>query len=137
MNEYNLPPKRFTPEALEALTKYPWPGNIRELRNAVERFIIFSDKEITLEEVQRHFRSVSASLSGSQPAQEESAERWQSLLRIESIESFLDQVEREYLLYHLRRHGFNVSRTAEALGMQRPALHNRMRRLGIQRSEYV
>lgn len=137
LQEYNLPPKRFTPEALQTLMQYPWPGNVRELRNAVERFIIFSDKEITAEEVRRYFQSVPATRVASQLAPESLAERWQELLNLESLESFLDEVEREYLLYHLRRHNFNISRTAEALSMQRPALHSRMKRLGIQRSEYV
>ncbi len=140
LEEYGMPPKRFSPQALEALTKYSWPGNVRELRNAVERFILFSDKEITLEEVQQHFRSVPGSSStsdSSEAAYKALAEQWQTLLNAKSVEQFLDQAEREYLLHHLRRHGFNVSRTAEALGMQRPALHSRMKRLGIHRSEYV
>lgn len=126
--EYNMPAKSFTPAALQELTLYEWQGNVRELRNAVERLAIFTDKLITPADVQRYVISPSAPPESSPlPA----------LLETPNIEAFLDQMEKEYLLYHLRKHGFNVSRTAEALGMQRTALHSRMKRLGIHRSDYA
>jgi two-component system, NtrC family, nitrogen regulation response regulator NtrX len=129
--EYKLPPKIFTPAALEVLKRLPWPGNVRELRNAVERLVIFSGNEITAEDVR------SFVVPGS-PSREKSNTEAPSLpLEGKSLEAFLDEMEREYLLYHLRQHGFNVSRTAEALGMQRPNLHARMKRLGIRREDYV
>lgn len=129
ITEYNMPPKSFTPAALRELTLYEWQGNVRELRNAVERLAIFSEKVITPAEVQRYVLSPAASA--------EAPGLLPTLLETPNIESFLDQMEREYLLYHLRKHGFNVSRTAEALGMQRTALHSRMKRLGIHRSDYA
>jgi len=129
--EYKLPPKIFTPAALEVLKRLPWPGNVRELRNAVERLVIFSGNEITAEDVR------SFVVPGS-PSREKSNTEAPSLpLEGKSLEAFLDEMEREYLLYHLRQHGFNISRTAEALGMQRPNLHARMKRLGIRREDYV
>jgi two-component system, NtrC family, nitrogen regulation response regulator NtrX len=129
--EYKLPPKIFTPAALEVFKRLPWPGNVRELRNAVERLVIFSGNEITAEDVR------SFVVPGS-PFREKSTTEAPSLpLEGKSLEAFLDEMEREYLLYHLRQHGFNVSRTAEALGMQRPNLHARMKRLGIRREDYV
>ena len=129
--EYKLPPKIFTPAALEVFKRLPWPGNVRELRNAVERLVIFSGNEITAEDVR------SFVVPGS-PSREKSNTEAPSLpLESKSLEAFLDEMEREYLLYHLRQHGFNVSKTAEALGMQRPNLHARMKRLGIRREDYV
>jgi two-component system nitrogen regulation response regulator NtrX len=129
--EYKLPPKIFTPAALEVLKRLPWPGNVRELRNAVERLVIFSGNEITAEDVR------SFVVPGS-PSREKSNTEAPSLpLEGKSLEAFLDEMEREYLLYYLRQHGFNVSKTAEALGMQRPNLHARMKRLGIRREDYV
>ncbi|MCX8112657.1 MAG: sigma-54 dependent transcriptional regulator [Bacteroidia bacterium] len=127
VSEYNMPPKTFTPAALQELTLHEWQGNVRELRNAVERLAIFADKVITPADVQRYVPSSAATESSSLPA----------FLETPNIETFLDQMEREYLLHHLRKHGFNVSRTAEALGMQRTALHSRMKRLGIHRSDYA
>jgi len=129
--EYKLPPKIFTPAALEVFKRLPWPGNVRELRNAVERLVIFSGNEITAEDVR------SFVVPGS-PSREKSNTEAPSLpLEGKSLEAFLDEMEREYLLYHLLQHGFNVSKTAEALGMQRPNLHARMKRLGIRREDYV
>ena len=129
--EYKLPPKIFTPAALEVLKRLPWPGNVRELRNAVERLVIFSGNEITAEDVR------SFVVPGSPSREKSNTEAPSLLLEGKSLEAFLDEMEREYLLYHLRQHGFNVSKTAEALGMQRPNLHARMKRLGIRREDYV
>jgi DNA-binding NtrC family response regulator len=129
--EYKLPPKIFTPAALEVLKRLPWPGNVRELRNAVERLVIFSGNEITAEDVR------SFVVPGSSSREKSNTEAPSLPLEGKSLEAFLDEMEREYLLYHLRQHGFNVSKTAEALGMQRPNLHARMKRLGIRREDYV
>ncbi len=129
VSDYNMPPKSFTPAALHELTLYDWHGNVRELRNAVERLAIFADKVITPSDVQRYVFAVSA------PS--EAVSSLSTLMDTPNIDSFLEQMEREYLLYHLRKHGFNVSRTAEALGVQRTALHSRMKRLGIHRSDYA
>jgi len=128
--EYKMPPKQLTPDAIEAFRRLPWPGNVRELRNAVERLIIFSERDITAEDV-RNFVV---------PARVQLKEAPASVLTPldnRSLEDFLDEMEREYLLHHLRQHGFNISKTAEALGMQRPNLHARLKRLGIRREDYV
>ncbi len=131
LSEYKLPSKTFTPAALEALKRLPWPGNVRELRNAVERLLIFGGSEITAEDVRRFVVPAS-------PSREKGNTEAPPLpLAGKSLEAFLDEMEREYLLYHLRQHGFNVSKTAEVLGMQRPNLHARMKRLGIRREDYV
>ncbi|MCX7605692.1 MAG: sigma-54 dependent transcriptional regulator, partial [Bacteroidia bacterium] len=117
VQEYHMPPKALSKGALQELSRHDWPGNVRELRNAMERLAIFCDKEITPVDIQRYVLSNGSSSEAPLP------DKWNRFLETESLDSFLDQVEREYLLYHLRRYGFNVSRTAEALGMQRPVLH--------------
>lgn len=126
--EYNLPPKRFSKGAIELLQGLPWPGNVRELRNAVERLIIFSDREITAEEVRSYVipknpPKVDMELS--------------SLMEALAPEPFLEEMERCYLVHHLQKHQFNVTQTAEALGIQRTHLHARMRRLGIRREDFA
>ncbi|MEN2993308.1 MAG: sigma-54 dependent transcriptional regulator [Bacteroidia bacterium] len=128
--EYKMPPKEFTPEALKTLTLYDWPGNARELRNAVERLAIFGEKEITPQHVQKYV------LGAYTPTPNKEAADF-PLMNVVPMESFLEEAERAYLLYHLRKNNFNISRTAEVLGLQRTALHTRMRRLGIQRNDYV
>ena len=130
VQEYNMPPKELTKGALQMLSAYEWPGNVRELRNAIERLAIFCEREITPSDVQRY-------VIGAGPSSEGGEDRMTCLIESCDLDTFLEQVEREYLLYHLRKHGFNVSRTAEALGLQRPVLYNRMKRLGIQRSEHA
>ncbi len=129
--EYKLPPKKFTVAALEALKRLPWPGNVRELRNAVERLVIFSGPEITADDV-RNFVVPARRAHNEEKSAAPIVE-----LEGKSLPEFLDEMEREYLLYHLRQHGFNISKTAEALGMQRPNLHARMKRLGIRREDYA
>ncbi len=129
--EYKLPPKSFTEAALEALKRLPWPGNVRELRNAVERLVIFSGAEITAEDVR------SFVIPSRRQQREEKPSSPTVELEGKGLTEFLDEMEREYLLYHLRQHGFNISKTAEALGMQRPNLHVRMKRLGIRREDYA
>ncbi|MCS7189156.1 MAG: sigma-54 dependent transcriptional regulator [Bacteroidia bacterium] len=131
VQEYKMPPKVLNKSALQELARYDWPGNVRELRNAIERLAIFCDKEIGGAEVRKYVASNSTSEAVT------CLSKWEEMLETESLESILDHVEKEYLLHHLRRHNFNISRTAEALGMQRPVLHNRMKRLGIQRADHV
>ncbi|MDW8236010.1 MAG: sigma-54 dependent transcriptional regulator [Bacteroidia bacterium] len=124
--EYKMPLKQFTPAALLELQRYDWPGNVRELRNAVERLAIFADREITPDHVRLHAYSGAAIQDSPNNL----------LLENESLETYLEHMEREYLLYHLRRNNFNISRTAERLGLLRTALYNRMRKLGINRKEH-
>lgn len=52
--EYNLPPKKIDPEALAALQAKPWTGNIRELRNVIERLLILSEEKITADDVKNY-----------------------------------------------------------------------------------
>ncbi|GIV24313.1 MAG: sigma-54-dependent Fis family transcriptional regulator [Bacteroidia bacterium] len=130
--EYGLPPRTFSKAAIEALCKYDWPGNVRELRNAIERLIIFSDKTIRAEDVERYVIT-----GGVSAAPNDADSVWHRLREEVPPQQFLEKAEREYLLYHLHKHGFNVSKTAEALNMQRTALHALMRRLGISRNEHV
>ncbi len=126
--EYNLPPKQFTKGALDLLQRLPWPGNVRELRNAVERLIIFSEREITAEDVRTYLIPKDA------PKDDMGLG---SLIEVSSPEHFLEEMERRYFLHHLQKHQFNITQTAEALQMQRTHLHARMRRLGIRREDFV
>ncbi len=131
LSEYKLPAKTFTADAWEAMKRLPWPGNVRELRNAVERLVIFSGPQITAEDVRNYVLPARGQREGgmSMPFTPNLSEK--------SLTEFLDEMEREYLLYHLRQHGFNISKTAEVLGMQRPNLHARMKRLGIKREDHA
>ena len=120
------PDKRFAPAALKHLAGQEWRGNVRELHNVVERLIVLTtDDEIQTEDIDRYVfpqalsRDPLAELMGG-------AKDWGD---------FRDAVERLFLQQKLADFGWNVSRTAEAVGMQRSHLYNKMKKYGIEREE--
>jgi two-component system, NtrC family, nitrogen regulation response regulator NtrX len=132
--DYGLRGKRLQPEALAALQAYEWPGNVRELRNVIERMVVLSDGDLGLDDVPPEVRG--------QPESEPPVEAV-SLAPLElgslavpaglSLRAFREAVERAFILQRLEEQGFNVSKTAESLGVERTHLHRKMRLLGIQR----
>lgn len=110
------------PEALEVLRHHEWPGNIRELKNAVERAVILCDGELILRE---HLPPDMALKGGG----DKQAFRLPFGLT-------LDLVEKEYILGSLSRHGNNKARTAESLGVSEKTLYNKLNRYAAEaRSE--
>ena len=101
------------PEAMEVLKNYEWPGNIRELRNAVERAVILCDGELITRE------HLPPDMAGKGP------ERHTFRL---PFGLSLDAVEREYILGSLQRNGNNKARTAEVLGVSEKTLYNKLNR---------
>jgi two-component system, NtrC family, nitrogen regulation response regulator NtrX len=111
-------PKRLTSEAMAALRAYHWPGNVRELRNMMERLTILVPGEV----VDRF----DIDLRG-KPADGRIVFRSDLTLR-EAREEF----EKEYILARLREFSGNVSRAAEALGVERSNLYRKLHAYGIQ-----
>jgi two-component system nitrogen regulation response regulator NtrX len=112
----NFKPKRFAPEVYEILSRYPWPGNIRELRNSVERMaILTSGDTLGVESVPIEIRSA--------PVTSKS-----------SVQEVRHSAEREHLLRALESEDWNVSAAARRLGVERTALHKRIRALGLKRN---
>jgi DNA-binding NtrC family response regulator len=108
--------KRITgmhPEALEVLKNYEWPGNIRELRNAVERAVILCDADL----IQRD--QLPPDMSGKGPERQ--------TFRL-PYGLPLDLVEKEYILGSLQRNGGTKARTAEILGVSEKTLYNKLNR---------
>ena len=103
----------LTPQALEVLQGYAWPGNIRELRNTVERAMILADGEIL---------GVEHLPPDMTPGGQEAAG-----LRLQ-LGLALDQVEKDYILASLQRNGGNKARTAELLGISEKTLYNKLNR---------
>ncbi len=122
--EHRIPRPQFSDDAVAALQACEWPGNVRQLRNIVERTIILapSDKAQIIEadmlpaEVSNNYSSTSGSVSALMGAP----------LR-EAREAF----EREYLQVQIRRFSGNISKTATFVGMERSALHRKLKLLGI------
>ena len=120
-----LAPRRIGEDAIAVLQAHDWPGNVRELRNNIERLMILSggdpDAMITADMLPDEIGSnVPLPVNGG-------AEHLMSLPLREAREIF----EREYLLAQINRFGGNISRTAEFVGMERSALHRKLRALGV------
>jgi two-component system nitrogen regulation response regulator NtrX len=111
----------FAPEAVRALQAYSWPGNIRELRNVVERMLLFAeDDRVTPATVQAamptQITGESAAIAG--PSSGTLAQR-------------VEQVERQMILDEIKRHNQNITNTAKALGLERSHLYKKCQQLGI------
>jgi two-component system nitrogen regulation response regulator NtrX len=130
-NDYGMPVKKISEAALDALKALPWTGNIRELRNMVERLIILSDKTITDADV-RAFANPSspatASVNGDQAAQTD-------FDQFANFQEYKDFAEREYIKFKLEKNNWNVSKTADDIDIQRSHLYSKIEKFGLKRGE--
>ena len=123
-----MEPKALAEEALEKMQKLDWRGNVRELRNVVERLLILSDgDEIVGSDVDRYVRPGGA---GSDPIAE-------LLDQYERFSDFRDAAEKVFIERKLDEFNWNVSKTAEAIGIQRSHLYNKLSKYSIEREEAV
>ncbi len=126
-----LPPKRFDPEAVQHLAAREWPGNIRELRNAIERlFILAPGSVVTADEVDRIVGLGSSEGARGASSADLSGAPW---LRTATFEEFKQVAERTYILAKLQEHDWNVSETARTLEMPRSNLYKKIERYGLAR----
>jgi two-component system nitrogen regulation response regulator NtrX len=121
--EYNRRPKRWTPEALQQLSAYPFPGNVRELKNIVERAVIMQ-----LEDDIRGVDLLPAAEGGTESDSE-------GLFGAPTLTEFQEQAERVYLLRQLQRHGWNVAATARAIQTPRSNLYKKIEAYGLKRED--
>ena len=109
-----VPGKRFGEEAVRRLQTRPWPGNIRELRNAVERALILAPgKVVTAADVDRLLPP--------------------DLGPKQSLENFKSEAEKGFLVQKLREHDWNITETAKALQIPRSNLYKKIERYGLNR----
>jgi len=135
-DENGLGYKPVDEPVLERLKQYDWPGNVRELRNVVERLVIMSDEVIREKDLPPY-------LGGPRPpGQSGRANQSGPVTAIDlgryagkSLREFREEVESEFIRIRLAEFEWNISRTAQALGIERTNLHKKLRALGIHRGE--
>jgi DNA-binding NtrC family response regulator len=124
--------KAIDSAVLDKLRTYDWPGNVRELRNVVERLVIMSDDVIVERDLPPYLGGpgrIVGERGESPPAPSvEIARHAEKTLR-----EFREEVECDFIRYKLAEYDWNISRTAQALGIERTNLHKKMRALGIVR----
>ena len=124
-----VPARRFTKEALVVLQAYPWPGNVRQLKNVIEWVLIMSTGDarepVTPEMLPAEVRSGVPFSGESSPTT-----GTQDIVTL-PLRQAREAFEREYLLAQKNRFGGNISQTAVFVGMERSALHRKLKALGI------
>jgi two-component system, NtrC family, nitrogen regulation response regulator NtrX len=118
---YGKKTKEFTVESIEAFQNYAWLGNVRELKNTIERVVIMVEKQ----------RISAADLPRFNVTEDAPA----SSFRFPSFKDATDAYQREFILHKLAEFDGNVSRAADAMGVDRSHLYRRMKNLGIQGKE--
>ena len=123
--EYGKREKALSPEAMDLLLQHLWPGNVRELRNVIERMVIMVPQDTVRDfDVAPSLRARPAAVP---EAPAEPGREWDGTLR-EARERF----EREYILRRLGETHWNITRTAERLGIERSNLHRKMKAFRIE-----
>ena len=120
-------PRPMTEGAVAALQAHEWPGNGWELANVVER-VLLATRDGPAEAIDAEMVIEALGQSSGETARWDQAHEVMNLPLREAREAF----EREYLFFHLTRFGGNISRTAEFVGMDRAALHRKLKMLGVQ-----
>ena len=119
--EHNRRPQRFTAAALEYMQKARWKGNVRELRNTVERLIIMTPRDtIDVDDLRDIVRI------DNKPAPQDNDKERPGTLR-----EFKEVAERAFLVDKLREHNWNISKTAEVIGTPRSNLYKKLEQYGI------
>jgi len=118
-DENNFKKKRFTRDALEAMMRYSWKGNVRELKNVVERLIIMTENDT----IDRKDLPVQL--------KEEVDVLFPDPGKIESLKEFRDLAEREFILSKLEFNDWNISQTAREIDTPRSNLYKKLEQYGI------
>jgi two-component system nitrogen regulation response regulator NtrX len=140
--EHNLKPKKFDASAMEALQRYRWRGNIRELRNAVERLLIMAPNDVVrAEDLPREYTgsgsSATAAAAPRPAAVDDGAaaapepREGEGPSTAGTLREFKDAAERAYLVQKLRENAWNISKTAEVIDTPRSNLYKKLEQYRI------
>lgn len=121
--KHKKPPVKFLDDAIKLLQEMNWSGNIRELKNIIERIIIIIDKrEISRSDIEFLLKPGQATMDD-------------IIDESNSFQEFKEKAERAFILKQLNENGWNISKTAELLDIQRSHLYNKMKKYGIEKGE--
>jgi two-component system nitrogen regulation response regulator NtrX len=121
--ENNRKPPRFTPAALEYLQKARWKGNVRELRNTVERLLIMTPGDsIDIDDLRDVVRADAKAAAAPEPNERD---------RPGTLREFKESAERAFLVDKLRENAWNISKTAEVIGTPRSNLYKKLEQYAI------
>jgi two-component system nitrogen regulation response regulator NtrX len=137
-DDHNMKPKRFDAAAMEALARYRWRGNIRELRNAIERLLIMTASDVVhVEDLPGEVRSGDGGVravhpeTAPPPASAGSETAGAVPAGAGTLREFKDAAERAYLVQKLRENNWNISKTAEVIDTPRSNLYKKLEQYGI------
>lgn len=120
--DYGVPRKILTPKAIEELRTMNWQGNIRELRNVMERLVILSDAKITDAEVRTFVTNTQAKDTPTDLFEQ-----------YDKFQDFKEHIEKLFIEHKLKKFAWNVSKTAEVLDIQRSHLYNKIEKYDLRR----
>lgn len=134
---YSRKSRTLTPEALEVLMGYSWPGNVRELKNLIERVIILTHENeegapIVAATLFEHMQDEPLSLKAEGSIPEVSYSTQLSAGASMSLRDARQEFEKEFIVKTLKENDWNISRTAQVLGIERTHLHRKMKAFGIE-----
>ncbi|HET6272695.1 MAG TPA: sigma-54 dependent transcriptional regulator [Bacteroidota bacterium] len=122
-SRYGMAQKSFSDDALRKLKAMNWSGNVRELKNAVERLVIMTPSSVI--EIDQMEASTTIGKREFDDLMQQGG----------TFQDFKDRSEAAYIRKQLEAHGWNISRTAEALDIQRSHLYNKMKKFGLNRGD--
>ncbi|MBN1797023.1 MAG: sigma-54-dependent Fis family transcriptional regulator [Spirochaetales bacterium] len=126
MKKYKHPkypqPKKISSDAMTILKSYHWPGNIRELKNFMERINIMTEEQVILPATVNQYLGA---------IETEAPDTMLHAFSDMKLNQAKDQFEKEFIVHKLKDNSFNISKTAEILGLYPSNLHNKIKKLGI------
>jgi two-component system nitrogen regulation response regulator NtrX len=117
--ENNFKTRNFSPEAVEAMIKYPWKGNVRELRNVVERLLIMTDRDVIEK------KDLPEQIAGEHLVYLPEPDK------VKTLKDFRDMAEKDFILAKLEQNNWNISQTAREIDTPRSNLYKKLEQYGI------
>ena len=119
----NIKLKEFSNETISYLTNYQWPGNIRQLRNIVERLIIIVDGDkIDIDDIKKHI-----DYTDDFSKDDNGLTKYDEL----KLNAAVDEFEKDFIIKKLKENNYNISKTANSLGVYPSNLYSKVNKLGI------